>query len=142
MPPSAHQGALPHHDITRVPFYYQRIAMFVYLSKKIAMPNGVELKSLSWSTVNGSIVCGGQNGLLKVIKLATCGPDGAFRTSRRLSMNKTLEGHDGSVTCVCWNEKHCKLTASDQNGLIIVSSAAAQQRPSSAAPATCSAPSR
>ena len=114
--------------------------MFVSLSKKIAMPNGVELKSLSWSTINGYIVCGGQNGLLKVIKLATCGPDGAFRTSRQLSMNQTLEGHVGSVTWVCWNEKHCKLTTSDQNGLIIVSSAAARSASAAARPTAASAP--
>ena len=43
--------------------------MFVYLSKKTAIPNGVKLKSLSWNTVNGWIVCGGENGLLKVLKL-------------------------------------------------------------------------
>jgi hypothetical protein len=40
--------------------------MFVYLSKKIAIPNGVKLKSLSWNKLNGWIVCGGENGLLKV----------------------------------------------------------------------------
>lgn len=40
--------------------------MFVYLSKKIAIPNGVRLKSLEWNSVNGWIVCGGENGLLKV----------------------------------------------------------------------------
>ena len=43
--------------------------MFIYLSKKIAIPNGVRLKSLSWNGVNGWIVCGGENGLLKVLKL-------------------------------------------------------------------------
>lgn len=40
--------------------------MFIYLSKKIAIPNGVKLRSLSWNAVNGWIVCGGDNGLLKV----------------------------------------------------------------------------
>jgi len=40
--------------------------MFIYLSKKIAIPNGVKLKSLSWNAVNGWIVCGGDSGLLKV----------------------------------------------------------------------------
>ena len=44
----------------------KQIHMFVYLSKKIAIPNGVKLKSLSWNGVNGWIVCGGDNGLLKV----------------------------------------------------------------------------
>ena len=37
-----------------------------------------------------------------------------------LSMNQTLDGHSGAVQVVTWNEKHQKLTTSDQNGLIIV----------------------
>ena len=37
-----------------------------------------------------------------------------------LSMNQTLEGHNGAVVCVCWNENYRKLTTSDENGLIIV----------------------
>ncbi len=37
-----------------------------------------------------------------------------------LSMNQTLEGHNGAVVCVCWNENYRKLTTSDQYGLIIV----------------------
>ncbi|KAG8445687.1 hypothetical protein GDO86_010460 [Hymenochirus boettgeri] len=37
-----------------------------------------------------------------------------------LSMNQTLDGHNGSVQVVTWNEQFQKLTTSDQNGLIIV----------------------
>jgi len=97
--------------------------MFIYLSKKIAIPNGVKLKSLSWNGVNGWIVCGGENGLLKVLKLdsgrATDKAKGMAAPSN-LSMNQTLEGHNGAVMCVCWNENYRKLTTSDQYGLIIV----------------------
>ena len=96
--------------------------MFIYLSKKIAIPNGVKLKSLSWNGVNGWIVCGGENGLLKVLKLDSSravDKKGAGGPSN-LSMNQTLEGHNGSVVCVCWNENYRKLTTSDQYGLIIV----------------------
>jgi WD repeat-containing protein 35 len=96
--------------------------MFIYLSKKIAIPNGVRLKSLSWNGVNGWIVCGGENGLLKVLKLDSSravDKKGAGGPSN-LSMNQTLEGHNGSVVCVCWNENYRKLTTSDQYGLIIV----------------------
>jgi WD repeat-containing protein 35 len=97
--------------------------MFVYLSKKIAIPNGVRLKSLSWNGVNGWIVCGGENGLLKVLKLDSStgrmDKKGAGGPSN-LSMNQTLEGHNGAVVCVCWNENYRKLTTSDQYGLIIV----------------------
>ena len=105
--------------------------MFVYLSKKIAIPNGVKLKSLSWNTVNGWIVCGGENGLLKVLKLdsgRTTDKSKGMAAPSNLSMNQTLEGHNGSVMCVCWNENYRKLTTSDQYGLIIVSSAAALHR--------------
>lgn len=35
-------------------------------SKKIAIPNGVRLKCISWNTDQGWIACGGESGLLKV----------------------------------------------------------------------------
>jgi hypothetical protein len=35
-------------------------------------------------------------------------------------MNQTLEGHNGAVRVVTWNENFRKLSTSDQNGLIIV----------------------
>lgn len=37
-----------------------------------------------------------------------------------LSMNQTLEGHNGIVMCLAWNPCHQKLTTSDESGLIIV----------------------
>ncbi len=37
-----------------------------------------------------------------------------------LSMNQTLEGHQGKVMCVTWNSIYRKLTTSDESGLIIV----------------------
>ena len=77
--------------------------MFVYLSKKIAIPNGVKLKSLSWNTVNGWIVCGGENGLLKVLKLdsgRTTDKSKGMAAPSNLSMNQTLEGHQGGIYCL------------------------------------------
>mmetsp|Transcript_6986 Transcript_6986/g.14069 ORF Transcript_6986/g.14069 Transcript_6986/m.14069 type:complete len:1248 (+) Transcript_6986:71-3814(+) len=102
--------------------------MFIYLSKKIAIPNQIKLHSLSWNPEQGWIACGGANGLLKVLKLdSTGGSSGDAATKPRgvaapsnLSMNQTLEGHQGGVMCVTWNANYRKLTTSDQNGLIIV----------------------
>jgi WD repeat-containing protein 35 len=37
-----------------------------------------------------------------------------------LSLNQTLEGHEGAVLCVAWNDAFQKLTTSDEKGLIIV----------------------
>ena len=37
-----------------------------------------------------------------------------------LSLNQTLEGHNGSVACVTWNDSFQKMTSSDDSGLIIV----------------------
>jgi len=76
--------------------------MFIYLSKKIAIPNGVKLKSLSWNGMNGWIVCGGDNGLLKVLKLDSgrVSDKKGMTAPSNLSMNQTLEGHNGSVVCV------------------------------------------
>mmetsp|Transcript_25500 Transcript_25500/g.48224 ORF Transcript_25500/g.48224 Transcript_25500/m.48224 type:complete len:1215 (+) Transcript_25500:126-3770(+) len=98
--------------------------MFIYLSKKIAIPNGVKLKCVSWNSEQGWIACGGENGLLKVLKLESgTAKDPKNRNapaSSNLSMNQTLEGHNGSVMVVNWNENYRKLTTSDQYGLIIV----------------------
>lgn len=67
---------------------------------------------------------GGDDGLLKVLKIdsgnATDGKPKGLAGQANLSINKTLEGHSGSVLTIVWNEKHNKLTSSDENGLIIV----------------------
>ena len=47
--------------------------LFAPCSKKIAIPNGVHLKCLSWNTDQGWIACGGENGLLKVSHAGPCG---------------------------------------------------------------------
>ena len=98
--------------------------MFIYLSKKIAIPNGVNLASAAWNQDQGWIACGGEGGLLKVLKLDTQqGGDARVKgvaAPSNLSMNQTLEGHNGTVCCVTWNSNYRKLTTSDQNGLIIV----------------------
>ena len=52
-------------------------SLFAYLSKKIAMPNNVHLKCLSWNGEQGWIACGGENGLLKVLKLEQAQNKGA-----------------------------------------------------------------
>ncbi|KAI8616049.1 WD repeat-containing protein 35 [Chytriomyces sp. MP71] len=107
--------------------------MFVFLSKKIAIPNGIKLRTVAWDNDQGWIACGGEDGLLKVLKLenpppptspvATVQADGKKPPdpgSSNLSMNQTLEGHTGAVIVSKWNEQHRKLTTSDQYGLIIV----------------------
>ncbi|KAH9097856.1 hypothetical protein LEN26_016945 [Aphanomyces euteiches] len=99
--------------------------MFIFLSKKIAIPNGAQLCCASWNPEQGWIACGGQNGLLKVLKLESAptkdgkGPRGIAAQSN-LTMNQSLDGHAGSVVCATWNASYKKLTTSDENGLIIV----------------------
>ncbi|KAH8943800.1 hypothetical protein BDL97_13G073500 [Sphagnum fallax] len=96
--------------------------MFLYLSKKISMPNGIKLCSLTWNSEQGWLACGGELGLLKVLKLETgAAVEGPCATApSNLSMNQTLEGHHGMVLAVSWNQNYRKLTSSDEQGLIIV----------------------
>lgn len=86
---------------------------------------------------------GGENGLLKVLKLggnSTNNPNtendppagGSTNTAggalwprsghllSNLTMNLTLEGHCEPVQVCVWNENLDKLTTSDSNGVIIV----------------------
>eukprot|EP00730_Choanoeca_flexa_P001723 TRINITY_DN10757_c0_g1_i2.p1 TRINITY_DN10757_c0_g1~~TRINITY_DN10757_c0_g1_i2.p1 ORF type:complete len:1157 (+),score=402.04 TRINITY_DN10757_c0_g1_i2:149-3619(+) len=92
--------------------------MFIYLSKKIkiAIPNPIPLHSITWNQENGWIACGGEEGMLKIIRLESAGDKGGSN----LTMNQTLPGHNGRVEVATWNENYRKLTTSDQHGLIIV----------------------
>lgn len=98
--------------------------MFVYLSKKIAIPNNTPLQCVAWNKQHGYIACGGGGGLLKVLKLETQVTEDSkvkgLAAPSNLSMNQTLEGHHGEIRVATWNEHYYKLTTSDQNGLIIV----------------------
>lgn len=101
--------------------------MFVYLSKKIAIPNNFRLNCIAWNQKEGYIAVGGEDGLLKVLRVdsnvssSTSGAKSRNLTATsNLSMNQTLEGHNGHVQVITWNEQHQKLTSSDQNGVIIV----------------------
>uniref|UniRef100_A0A3Q2XUY4 WD repeat-containing protein 35 n=1 Tax=Hippocampus comes TaxID=109280 RepID=A0A3Q2XUY4_HIPCM len=88
--------------------------MFIYLSKKIAIPNSIHLKCVSWNKDQGFIACGGDDGLLKVLKLETQTVGFEWETIT------PYQSFLGAVQVVTWNEQYEKLTTSDQNGLIIV----------------------
>ncbi|TPX32150.1 hypothetical protein SmJEL517_g04695 [Synchytrium microbalum] len=94
--------------------------MYVYLSKKIAIPNNVRVETLAWDNEASWIAVGGANGLLKVLKLEDAPGDQSNAAASNLSMNQTLEGHHSTVVCSLWNSLHSKLTTSDENGIIIV----------------------
>ena len=85
--------------------------MFVYLSKKIAVPNNLNLAAVQWSFEEGWIGCAGDKGLLKVLKLADGKNDS--QSQGGLSVNHSLEGHSGTTHIVIWNDKYKKLTTAD-----------------------------
>lgn len=97
--------------------------MFIYLSKKIAIPNNTRVRCVAWSYEHNFVAAGGDSGLLKVLRLDMGSEERRMKglaAPKNLAMNQTLEGHQSPVTGVCWNEPFQKLTSSDQNGLIIV----------------------
>lgn len=77
--------------------------MFIFLHKKISMPNQTPICSVAWNSEQGWIACGGANGLLKVLKLDTDTENqkdrGIAAPLNKLSMNQTLEGHKGELYC-------------------------------------------
>ena len=84
---------------------------FVFLHKKIAIPQQTDLLCVSWNQEAGYIACGGKHALLKVLQLqddrgpaAPGQPPGA--SSGTLAMNQTLEGHQDEVRVLTWNENH------------------------------------
>lgn len=119
--------------------------MFVYLSKKvnylkmsfkyrifkpfvlqIAIPNSTRINCIAWNKSQGYISVGGDDGLLKVLKLdsptnptinvQSCG----VAAQSNLWMNQSLEGHKEAVQVVTWNDTQQKLTSSDRDGVIMV----------------------
>lgn len=93
--------------------------MLIHLNKKIQIPNSNRLYCIAWSWQHDFIACGGENGMLKVIKLDN---PTAIKgdISKSLSTNQTLENHKERVESLCWNEQFQKLTSSDDSGTIIV----------------------
>lgn len=53
---------------------------------QIGMPNGTNLNVIGWNQEKGYIACGGDQGLLKVLKLDT----GKGQGGGNLSMNQNL----------------------------------------------------
>lgn len=79
------------------------------------------MNCVQWSAENGWIAVGGEDGLLKILRLDS-GKEKSKNVggTANLSMNQTLEGHSGQIQIIAWNEQYQKLTSSDDNGLIIV----------------------
>lgn len=83
------------------------------------------MNCISWNKDQGYIAVGGDDGLVKVLKLeqatgsTTQNSAGAAAPSN-LCMNQTLEGHKASVNLVTWNDSQQKLTTSDHDGVIMV----------------------
>ena len=92
------------------------------LFTQIAIPNNTRLQYIAWNRAEGYIACGGDDGLLRVLRLEAPvgGTAKGLAAPSNLSMNQTLDGHTNTVQVVTWNEHYQKLTTSDQLGLIIV----------------------
>jgi len=65
--------------------------MFAFLSKKIALPKDPNVYAISWNSEEGWIALGGENGLLKILKMSEVKPGQTVK--KQLSLNITLDGH-------------------------------------------------
>lgn len=80
---------------------------------------------MAWNREQGYIAVGGDDGLLKVLKLEAQNANasqvrGGMGAQSNLCMNQTLEGHKEGVNVVTWNDTQQKLTTSDRDGVIMV----------------------
>lgn len=96
---------------------------------QIAIPNNTRINCIAWNKSQGYIAIGGDEGLLKVLKLeSTSGAASnaqnhglpAPPAASNLGMNQTLEGHKEAIQVVTWNDSQQKLTTSDRDGVIMV----------------------
>ncbi|KAL4456550.1 hypothetical protein ABPG74_000657 [Tetrahymena malaccensis] len=96
--------------------------MFVFLSKKIGMPNNAKIEAVCWNKEQGWIAAGGEKGILKVLKIEDQRQkDGSTPTQTgQLLVNNTLEYHTNNVYLVTWNDRYRKLTSVDESGIIVV----------------------
>ena len=115
-------------------FFYWPSALFYGLTggssfgsfPQIAIPNNTRLNCIAWNKDQGYVAVGGEDGLLKVLKLeqasstAVSAQPGKALQASNLSMNQTLEGHKSAIQVVTWNESQQKLTSSDKDGVIMV----------------------
>lgn len=93
---------------------------------QIAIPNSTRINCIAWNKSQGYIAVGGDDGLLKVLKLDSPTNHTINVQSRgvaaqsNLWMNQSLEGHKEAVQVVTWNDTQQKLTSSDRDGVIMV----------------------
>ena len=70
---------------------------FATLTKKVAMPNGTKLRTLAWNPEHSWLAAGGDDSMLKVLKLEAV-PSGesnvrGVAAPTNLAMNQGLDGH-------------------------------------------------
>lgn len=118
-----------HNSITCNNTSFWREIKLLENSEQIAIPNNTRINCIAWNKSQGYIAIGGDEGLLKVLKLeSTSGPSSnaqnqavpAPAASSNLGMNQTLEGHKEAIQVVTWNDSQQKLTTSDRDGVIMV----------------------
>lgn len=78
------------------------LVVSLWMASQIAIPNDTLLAALSWHKAKGFIACGGEDGLLKVLKLEVApSKDSKLKglaAPSNLSMNQSLDGHNGVCT--------------------------------------------
>ena len=94
-------------------YFHKTILSISLLAAQIAIPNDVPLRCVAWNGTRGFIACGGEGGLLKVLRLEPQTDSGQLKglaAPTSLTMNQSLEGHDSEHSLAnqsCKNSDFC-----------------------------------
>ncbi|KAK2962785.1 putative WD40 repeat protein [Blattamonas nauphoetae] len=89
--------------------------VYVFLHKKVEIPEKIPLHGVSWNYSTGNIAVAGGGGMLKILDMD---PDVA--AGKGLRSITPLDRHKAPVRLLSWNERLARLATGDDSGLVVI----------------------